>query len=1025
MNRNYKPNNNRRQKRRQQAPTSPVESPTSSTITVLEEASRKPANSTGKGTANRSLSMAWDESEALGIPSAARREGLMSDRDRKDTLYKAWLGNVWISSAIDVIAKRITSGGVHIKEAPGVKQGEGDPKEFELLNELVNRVNDDEDFLYLVRGTLTDIGIFGESYWELVPFLSPEVGKTLALVKIDCITMSYKLAPNGQIVGYEQNMDRYQDSVTFTAEEVVRWWLPDPRASKKALSPIERILGPTDADSRMQDWTRLFFKRGARPNLWIEFLGGKDEAERFIIYLRENYTGQLNAHVPLVTYEGAKVHEIGKGTVDVDFVKGREMARQEVLAAFLVPPALVGIIESGNIGGGTGESQNKSLQYNACDPLKSLFLEKFNFRVVKKGLNIKSWVIDTHYASYMQEKEAGDIQDKRIRNGSLTINEVRQEMGREPLDGGDTAIVVASREIDPVEVLSDMADNARQQNDLQLQQQQAQVELAKAQVERAKNPQPVPPAFQQGQNGNRPAADTQTPPRPQNGAPPAQESLETRLARALADVQALQRERDGTLLSEDTVHNTGMMLAFMLDEETARHLAIPGGEDPSEMHLTLAYLGDTQDEPADGDGKLRPHTSPERLITQLNDFTQIEDPAFDGTVNGIARLSNPDADEDAIVALVNMPGLQAWRNMTVRDALVGYYVAQTFDFVAHITIAYVPKGAPMPVEILPPVALHFDTICLVIGDERYYFRFGYGQLPPYGGSTESQLPALMSRIEDALHGFADVDAIESDTPIEEALQQVLSDVQEASQPLLSPPSLATTVLSGNANNILLDLSSFTIQEASRPKWRAPSAEQLHLEAQMQTAIQDFIRRVKVGDGGTVQIPAMASLTQSIADWLEQAHALGVATADTRSLEALSIPKPKDWFGKATQIMQTLVTNIADKVSEWIDDLTGDSDVDDSDIVDEVTAELEAYAGTEAELIALYEVPDAFNNGMLETFQDMGYATVQWVTMEGNVCPACQENADAGSIAIGSAFPSGDTSPPNHPRCRCQCWVGEE
>lgn len=43
----------------------------------------------------------------------------------------------------------------------------------------------------------------------------------------------------------------------------------------------------------------------------------------------------------------------------------------------------------------------------------------------------------------------------------------------------------------------------------------------------------------------------------------------------------------------------------------------------------------------------------------------------------------------------------------------------------------------------------------------------------------------------------------------------------------------------------------------------------------------------------------------------------------------------------------------------------------------------------------------------------------WVTAEDEkVCPLCDANEAAGPVPIGDPFPSGDTSPPAHPNCRC-------
>ena len=478
---------------------------------------------------NRSFSLAWDENEALGITPDMRRSGpgMLSDQERKETLYKAYLNNVWISACVDVIAKRITSGGYVIEE---VERGKGDPANYDTIKQLLSFVNDDDDFLQLVRSFITDLGIYGEAYMEIVY----KAGKPYALHKIDCITMNYKLERHGQVVQYIQNMTHSTDTITFEPNEVIRWWMPDPQAHKKALSPIERILGPVDTSTRMDDWVRQFFRKGARPNFWIKYPGPKAEAERFVIYLRENYTGQANAHVPLVLYDEAELFEIGKGSVDIDFSKGDDQMRNKILAGYQVPPAALSQIESGNIGGGTGESQDKSLQFNACDPFKQLFFEKFNYRIIQKGLGITDWKVNCRYADYRSDEAISGVQDRRIRNGSNTINEVRGEMGKTDIQGGDTAIVVASKDIIPVPRLADMEDEQRQGAELDLTTKAAQADMAKTKADQAKNPPPPPPMLPgqqpphlQAQQGQQQQGKQQQPPAQQKQAKEAQmEELE-------------------------------------------------------------------------------------------------------------------------------------------------------------------------------------------------------------------------------------------------------------------------------------------------------------------------------------------------------------------------------------------------------------------------------------------------------------------------------------------------------------------
>lgn len=459
---------------------------TPTVIPIVLEARRGGMTPAKAGKTSRAISLAWDETEALGITADMRRSGpgMLSDQDRKEILYKAYLNSVWISACVDVIAKRVTSGGMVIELTENGVDNEAEKK---TIHDFLHYINEDEDFLHLIRSLVTDLLIYGECYLEIVR----KNGVPFSLHKVDCQTMNYKLDPHGAVLQYIQVLPHTNNNITFDPDDIIRFWLADPKMGKKALSPIERILGPTDADAKMADWVRSFFRKGARPNFWIEFLGSKEEADRFVAWLRENYTGMANAHVPFVLYDGAKLHEIGKGSVDMDFLKGREQMCKEIMAAYQVPPALVGLIESGNIGGGTGESQEKSFQFNACDPVRHLIFEKFNYRIVNKGFGITNYRVNTRYSDYRSDDVVSKVMDTRVRNGTLLVNEARVETGLKPVDGGDEAILVASRDIVAVSTFATLKDEHDQNTDLDLQ-------TKKVQVDKLKNP-PAPSPVVPGQ----------------------------------------------------------------------------------------------------------------------------------------------------------------------------------------------------------------------------------------------------------------------------------------------------------------------------------------------------------------------------------------------------------------------------------------------------------------------------------------------------------------------------------------------
>jgi 2'-5' RNA ligase len=156
--------------------------------------------------------------------------------------------------------------------------------------------------------------------------------------------------------------------------------------------------------------------------------------------------------------------------------------------------------------------------------------------------------------------------------------------------------------------------------------------------------------------------------------------------------------------------HTGVMVAFYLPPLAASQLARPGGELPEELHLTLAYLGDTSD--------LDP--SARILIDKiLADFASYQSP-IGGEVSGIGLFNTPEGGEtNAFYASFDSPRLAKFRAAIV-DQLrwADVEVVSNHGFTPHITLAYIPKGKPLPAVELPALPVVFESVWLSWGDER-------------------------------------------------------------------------------------------------------------------------------------------------------------------------------------------------------------------------------------------------------------------------------------------------------------------
>jgi len=83
-----------------------------------------------------------------------------------------------------------------------------------------------------------------------------------------------------------------------------------------------------------------------------------------------------------------------------------------------------------------------------------------------------------------------------------------------------------------------------------------------------------------------------------------------------------------------------------------------------------------------------------------------------------------------------------------------------------------------------------------------------------------------------------------------------------------------------------------------------------------------------------------------------------------------------------------------------------------------------FSEQRAKLIASTEVKFAQARGNIEAWKKSGVVKeVEWVlSADHTEDDECDANADAGPVAVGEAFPSGDVAPPEHPNCWCSLSI---
>lgn len=869
----------------------------------------------------QAVSLAWDEGRAYGFNVAPQSWMGMTPRERKETLLSIFLANPWASNCIDTIARYITSGGFTIE--PRVENP--DERQRLEIEAFLKRINEDWDFNQYVYDQITDEDIFGECFTEF----TMKDGKPYQLFPIDNLTMDTEHDKYGRVTRYKQQLTSTSIVNFLDPKTIIRWWNPHKRAKVDPLSPLERIQDAILLDKKMVNWMTTFFQKGAKFNYYFRGLGDQDEADRFLTYYRANFTGEKNAQTPPVLWGNAEIAPLGNaGPLDMDFDKGLDRMLTIVLSAFHVPPSIACIAEAGNRLTDMSDGQRKILQYIACDPRRHQFFEKFNYRLIEPFWS--DYYVSSRYADFRDDESLSKVQDTRIRNGSATINEVRQESGKDAYEkGGDVPVIVVTRDVIPLERLDEVTDEQRQAAQITERQAKANADLAEIKVQQAKEPQLTPPDGKNGaksgdNQGNAEKSDRET----------KNESLSQHIAAHLIE-QVVQQQ-------------TGMMLAFMLDPETAQQLAIPGGEPASELHITLAYLGDMEDQ--SDDDLLRPHTSPEKIKEAIasiaNDVTPIA-----GEIGGIGRFYPAETEETPIIALVDVPGLVELRIKFVNwIRQCGYFVAENHGYTPHITLAYIDKGAPSPIETVPPLALCFDTVWLCIGDERIPFKLGEPVVPPPTGddNAEQETHTQSNETDDVRPGQ---DQSESDGEVHQTQEVVDRDGSELDRGRNFAEGESDSV----ADQQKAELAGWVTDLFQAMKTRGASLDPTAVTA---ASIYTFSDQEQ---GELARKLAEINVAAQRFAYSRDMQAVGL----TPQIEESLFSKVGDLITWGREQVGSIVGTMREMLSNFISNLKGDAN-----IAEQIAGWIDRYADYKPEQIANVTWGTGANDGSMQAIEDI-------------------------------------------------------
>lgn len=193
------------------------------------------------------------------------------------------------------------------------------------------------------------------------------------------------------------------------------------------LTTMLQILNNQEADN----YNYSFFQNGARPDLAIvheNYEPTEEQIETYRKFFSDNFKGAKNSHKTLLAYSNTNGDKEAKirfeklgGVEDISFRSLKEVSRDEIAAAHGVPPRLLGIIQSAQLGGG-GELIGQLQQFNEIEIKPKLeliegFFESVGIKVILKAVDVTNF------------KDDGAIVTELVSRGIINVNEARSILG--------------------------------------------------------------------------------------------------------------------------------------------------------------------------------------------------------------------------------------------------------------------------------------------------------------------------------------------------------------------------------------------------------------------------------------------------------------------------------------------------------------------------------------------------------------------------------------------------------------------
>lgn len=221
----------------------------------------------------------------------------------------------------------------------------------------------------------------------------------------------------------------------YAAHEIIYLRHPSPVSLVYGASPIEAAAHAFDIDLAVRVYQRNFFRNAARPEVVLQTDQRltEEEARRLLTRWNQKHQGLAHVFEPTLLDNGLKVQPLAYSAKDFEFMALAGWTQDNLLAAFGVPAAKLGLVK--DVNRANAAAVDVTFNSECVRPRLDLIEDALNaFLLPRYGSGLALRHDNPVPGDRAQEHRQAM---ERLDRGVLTINEVRAGLGLKPVAWGD------------------------------------------------------------------------------------------------------------------------------------------------------------------------------------------------------------------------------------------------------------------------------------------------------------------------------------------------------------------------------------------------------------------------------------------------------------------------------------------------------------------------------------------------------------------------------------------------------------